>query len=319
MSRKSSLLVLIIISLLSGCVTAGSIEEASTLSPDKPAVFGKVQVFIQNVPHQWNRNFTGPTNFWLLVKPAGSQEASSYRLDDTPEFHWSLAPGKYNLVGYVLRHFANATIRRTWAEFTVPANVSAAYVGDISISLVEDTSAINVSDNFNPAAAAFRTRFPDLKAPPVKALMRFPEGGGSNTRAEPPCGSVWGVQCQNDFIGVGPVNAAIAGVSWMPSTNSGVTYDLVVYEMVRFMYCGLFGPVKMPGHRVVYRENISGNSFVFDQALNPNATYYWSVRLRKGDRVTNWSRHKISSSLVIAKWTRTNPWFSFGAQAGRFR
>lgn len=105
----------------------------------------------------------------------------------------------------------------------------------------------------------------------------------------------------------------------MPSTNSGVTYDLVVYEMVRFMYGGLFGPVKMPGHRVVYRENISGNSFVFDQALNPNATYYWSVRLRKGDRVTNWSRHKISSSPVIAKWTRTNPWFSFGAQAGRFR
>ena len=316
--RRPSLTALLAVGILSGCVTANFIEDTSALSPGISVVFGNVQVFFENAAQKWNRYFIGSTNFWLLVMPEGAQEASSYRLDDTSEFRWSLAPGKYNLVGYVLRHFSRQYPRRTWGAFTVPANASAVYIGDISIALYGDTVAVRVTDNGGPATAKLRSRFPKLEAAPVKSLLRISADGGSNRRAESPCKSIWGVRCNEDFVGVRPLTATTAGVSWSASGNPNVTYDLAVYEMVRFMYGGLFGPVKMPGRRVVYRENLSRANYTFDDSLNPEATYYWSVRLRHGDQVSKWSRHKIASNPIIARWTRTNPWFSFGARAGRY-
>jgi len=175
-----------------------------------------------------------------------------------------------------------------------------------------------VTDNAAPATARLQARFPKLKAAPVKSLLRFSEGGGSNRWVVSPCDAVWSVQCDGDFVGVRPLGATTTGVSWTASGNSNVTYDLVVYEVVRFMYGGVFGPIKIPGRRVVYRENLTATNFKFDAALKPDATYYWSVRLRQGDQVTKWSRHKIADNPIVARWTRTVPWFSFGTRADRF-
>ena len=312
---------------LSGCVTVSALEDAKAPVAGKPLVFGNVRVLIQNTPYKWSRYFIGGTNFWLLVMAKGAGEARSYRLNDESGFHWALAPGEYRLLGYMLRRYSREYSNRIWATFTVPANAKSVYVGDITIAIHEGGFAVRVADNQVRAAENLRRKFPQLGAAPRKALMRLPERADSLARAESSCGGDWGIRCDDDYLGVRPVRPAMDGtvssanggliptLEWVASGNARVTYDLTVHEVVRYMYGGLFGPNKMPGPRTIYRENLPGPKFRVPAPLKPGATYYWSVRLRQADRITQWSRRKISTNPIVARGTGNNPWFTFETPA----
>ena len=68
---------------------------------------------------------------------------------------------------------------------------------------------------------------------------------------------------------------------WEPSQEANATYDVVVYEM-------LDGWV--PGKEVYYREGIVLAEHQMEKPLQPNRPYYWSVRDRRGEHISGWSR-----------------------------
>ena len=68
---------------------------------------------------------------------------------------------------------------------------------------------------------------------------------------------------------------------WVAEGGPDVTYDVVVYEVLRP------GPYWVPGRRVAYVEGLSDPFYKFPEPLAPG-DYCWSVRVRRGDRVGPW-------------------------------
>ena len=68
---------------------------------------------------------------------------------------------------------------------------------------------------------------------------------------------------------------------WEPSRETNATYDVVVYEMLDSW---------VPGKEVYYREGIVLAEHQMQKPLQPNSAYYWSVRVRRGEDVSGWSR-----------------------------
>ncbi len=68
---------------------------------------------------------------------------------------------------------------------------------------------------------------------------------------------------------------------WVAADGEGVTYDVVVYEVLRP------GAFWIPGRRVAYVEGVTALSYTLPEPLAPG-DYCWSVRVRRGDKVEQW-------------------------------
>ena len=71
-------------------------------------------------------------------------------------------------------------------------------------------------------------------------------------------------------------------LQWMPSSKSGVSYDLII-----------FVPDETDNKKnvtVYYREGLTETTHKIEEALKPGTEYQWSVRTREGDNLGEYSK-----------------------------
>lgn len=77
-------------------------------------------------------------------------------------------------------------------------------------------------------------------------------------------------------------------LKWKPSSQMDVTYDVIIYEVIsnREEY-DIRIPKRAMGKEVYYREGLKETEHKVEDLLKPNNEYYWSVRVRKGNKYQN--------------------------------
>lgn len=127
--------------------------------------------------------------------------------------------------------------------------------------------------------------------------------------------------CATSFPGVKPlyppagnpilppkVDSLQPTLRWEASKTPDVSYDVVIYEGIEIVK---WNPEeRQVGKMVYYREAIQGTEHKLEEPLKPDALYYWSVRTRKGDRYSGWSRYDYSELGGLAYYS-VNALFSF--------
>jgi hypothetical protein len=78
-------------------------------------------------------------------------------------------------------------------------------------------------------------------------------------------------------------------LAWKASREPGASYDLAICpaEGATFMV----RKTGKPGEAVYYREGLQETSHKLETPLQPRTKYLWSVRVRTGDEVTDWSTY----------------------------
>ena len=90
-----------------------------------------------------------------------------------------------------------------------------------------------------------------------------------------------------------------------------IHYDVVVFEEIGFNYgLGAFS-ARLPGPAVAYVQNLWVAQFTLPRRLRHGASYNWSVRLRRGEVVTAWSRYLSSSFRLPGLSANPGSWFRF--------
>jgi hypothetical protein len=98
---------------------------------------------------------------------------------------------------------------------------------------------------------------------------------------------------------------------WQPSSEPSAGYDLIIYEVILKSY-GFWGPSptgfreeRTPGRVVYFRQGLKEPIHTVEEALKPSTEYYWSVRVRQGEKVSPWSTYdyQLDTGMMTAKWT----------------
>jgi len=85
---------------------------------------------------------------------------------------------------------------------------------------------------------------------------------------------------------------------WKASAEPGVSYDFAIFEAVEATTFSVWtmGGEWIKGKQLYYREGLATTEHAIEEPLRPEAVYYWSVRERKGDAVTEWSTYDYQAS-----------------------
>ncbi len=76
---------------------------------------------------------------------------------------------------------------------------------------------------------------------------------------------------------------------WEPVEEPDVQYDFIIYESGRLPLH--YRPENWSvGSEVYYREGLKEAEHKLEEPLKPHRGYYWSVRVRRGENVSDWSR-----------------------------
>lgn len=91
---------------------------------------------------------------------------------------------------------------------------------------------------------------------------------------------------------------------WKDSKSEGQTYDVAVWESPsQAPDKSIAGtPLKQRkwGKQIYYSQGISQNYFKISKPLKPNTCYHWSVRVRTGNKVTEWATFNQAAVTVGA-------------------
>ena len=83
-------------------------------------------------------------------------------------------------------------------------------------------------------------------------------------------------------------------LTWAPSKEAGVTYDLMIYESAQKEIS-----TAMTGQGQYFREGLSGTSHKVEVPLKPSTEYKWAIRTRKGSQVGEWNMQEKTLFLVL--------------------
>ena len=119
--------------------------------------------------------------------------------------------------------------------------------------------------------------------------------------------SAW--RSEGAFHAMDIVSSLTPTLEWEPSPEPGVTYDLVIYAAIS-QKGGGFSPT--PGRQVYYREGLVTTRHTVEQPLSRDANYWWSVRTRTGNVLSEWSKYDYTGLLGDAGTTKGN--FLWGFQ-----
>jgi hypothetical protein len=76
---------------------------------------------------------------------------------------------------------------------------------------------------------------------------------------------------------------------WKPWLGA-VTYDLIIYEAITKPWSFWTGVQQQQvGREIYYREGLKETEHKIEEPLRPRTAYFWSVRIRKGQEVSDWS------------------------------
>lgn len=308
--------------IVAGCTSAPTMPDVDEIAKDTPIAFGTASVYINGKRQKWGFRWTGETHFYLLILPEQADQAISYDLSTNGDFYWPLNPGRYLLLGY---HWQKGTEQRRGdirAEFTVPSTGEDVYIGDIEFRGNEYVLGEFIKDRFDEASSQLAARFPSRQKTPIKQVMTISDSPGRVATILPPCHETWHIECADNFSGVTALSPQVRSsgftdvgtltpkFSWKGSTRSDVSYDLIIYEAVKYTTTGVVDNFA-PGRMTYYVEDLSVTSWRPPEELRSGTKYYWSVRLRDGDSVSRWSTHSHFTFLVFASSSGFGQWFQF--------
>lgn len=236
-------------------------------------------------------------------------------------FVWFLRPGEYTIVAMEYEHIlhgrSETTTGRIGGSFEVPQEPAAVYIGTLSILQDANRFLVAVRDDFADASTA--ANFPqgagkESMARRLLVVERVPDG----QKQIGICDGSWGLSCTKDNYGVIPISppsekenfesvSSLEPVfSWQPSPVAGVTYDFVIHRALPYKQKG-FESSYVHGPIIEWATELTEPRYTLKKPLDPDSKYFWSVRLRKGDVVSDWSSTSFFSFyfLVFAYATET--------------
>ncbi len=181
---------------------------------------------------------------------------------------------------------------------------------------------IGVADRQSEAIIRLQQAYPEHPATIVSDIIHSEPPIGNFARIRGVCATEWGVDCEGQHYGVRPNTPVVeAGLyravdtltptfEWSPSNRSDVRYDLVVRKAISCEGLVLFKE-GLPGELVVYEEDLSQPFQQLDKPLEADTNYIWSVRLREGDRVSNWSSTGHFAFFIVGASWGAGEWFRF--------
>lgn len=298
--------------------------------PEKqPVVVGHVLLIRDEEPQQTGRRLFDPiTPLSIFIAREGASEAQIYSTDTDGNFSWALAPGRYTLVGWQYT-WANLASRRV-----VTAEVNAGFqVDDQGVTTCIGTMELRLSGN------RISTRFVDDRS--GACLLKNTSGVSDVFRVSIPrstasvgefaelldvCDPGWSLACDRSVQGLAPIVPAVSSginntrftmldstspsLKWQRARGPNTTYDVAIWEAVSYSF-PLAGDAYLAGRRVVYRQGLLEPSFEVDTPLKPKTKYMWSVRLRRGQQVSTWSKAGHFTFLVFASSAGVGEWFKF--------
>lgn len=200
------------LSLLVGCASGPAyVPSAASAQAGEARVTGRLRVTFDGKQAKWGLFHPA----LIIVAPAGGHEGMINELKrDDGRFFWSLAPGKYLIVGVIYRPSEGITAHpsqtlRVAADFTVSPDAKSVYIGTLGIQQSSTGGyRVGVEDDYDEAVAAYREQFPDVPAP-TKALMHRESELGSYTHFKPICAPDWGLACTKTYHGITPLSPAV--------------------------------------------------------------------------------------------------------------
>lgn len=319
---QSIRIFLVLVTTLVGACETGTIRDTTVIPAGTSVVFGDAEAFVDGEKKEWGKmRWSGTDSIDFLILPPNTNKALIYRLSDEGGFFWNLEPGQYVVLGYRLYGDAHAPSGRLWYSFEVPQEPQNLYLGKIRIDIRGNRYKSQVQDDFNAMLAVFEKRYPDAERP-TKKLFSAEETLGNYSHLKPICLEDWGIQCTSRYRGIEPISpeftidgflfttSLMPTFDWKPSANPKVSYDLAIYEAAS--YTGtLIHDNYTPGRLAVYEEDIKGSHFTPKEPLKPGTKYFWSVRLRDGDVVSDWSTFGYAVFVVVYASSGRGLWFGF--------
>jgi hypothetical protein len=259
----------------------------------------------------------------LFILPPTGRKPITYSFSQSGEFAWSLPPGDYTMLA-LSRADDMQGVR---LAFSVRADASAVYIGDLVFMIFSGMLVTGSVDAFEKVQAEFASKFAGVEPPLVKSLAGGDDSLGTSSKIIDICDAEWGLECKPRRRGLAPIlpnkgkgvpRFLVADLrpqfSWAPSTQEGVTYDLAIYESARFG--GLFKR-HIRGRLVQYVENLTEPQWKPEEDFEPGHQYYWSIRLRKGETVSSWSTYSYSFMAGLGMATVYRAWLRFNTPAER--
>ena len=314
--------------VLVACVGQLQVKDVDVPSLNQGIVFGKLDLTEDGKAQPWKSFFAG-VEAKLLISQPGSRKAMTYSIGGDGSFYWGLEPGDYTILGFDI---LNGGIRsgHIGATFTVSEEAKSVYIGNLKVLMEKGIYAVGIEDDYSVAAELFKNRFPKAQNP-VKNLALLDEEPGFSRSVRDVCAVEWGINCTDkNFKGVGfiridgvtplapeasasafpEIDSLLPTLEWNPSSMDDVSYDLIIYEAASYSRHGM-DIQYMPGNLVVYKEDIKEAKFDLKNPLQPTSKYYWSVRLRRNDIVSTWSKFSYFQTVIIYTGSGRNQWFTF--------
>lgn len=97
---------------------------------------------------------------------------------------------------------------------------------------------------------------------------------------------------------------------WEPAPGHDVSYDFIIYEGIK-VESFWEGTKRSVGKEVYYRQDLQTPQHRIEEPLRADAEYYWSVRTRRGEKVSEWTLYDYTMFLGTAYVSFTNQPFLF--------
>ncbi len=235
---------------LAGCM-GPTLPNVKTSAPGQAAVFGRINVVEDGAPAKWRSGgFIEVTSgqFRLIVIEEATSKPLFHDLEKDGTFVWNLAAGRYMIAGFDWTSGISSLSGTIRSRFSVPeAGVPAIYIGTLDLTISSNRYGIAIRDEFDEAAVALTKQISGLRGRPVKGLMEIEEEptGGARYSAHV-CNKVWKMACGKRYRGVEPLDPEIRRLGfprakslqptlkWSASDKAGVTYDVILYEAIRY-------------------------------------------------------------------------------------
>jgi len=299
--------------------------ESSPPQAGKPVAIGKFDVVKNGKQVMVSRtHFRGTGPFAVLVLRKGANEVLTLGADVQGWFAWSLDAGEYEFRGMAIGY--EKRILGMGGRFTIEEGDQTVYIGHFTVDLSAKQPKILFRDAEQDAVDETGKRYPH-SPPPRKRLLESQGKIGSYSRARSACAKEWGVECSRSLQGVEPIHPAVArdlsGVKfarldtvtpafrWKPAPVPDVSYDVVLWKAAAYSVTEIMMEGFMPGQLIAYEEGLTAPEYTLRAPLEPKTKYLWSIRLRKGDTVSSWSRAGHSTYLVFVWSYSSGDWFGF--------
>ncbi len=97
---------------------------------------------------------------------------------------------------------------------------------------------------------------------------------------------------------------------WEPSPESDVIYDFIIYAGIK-VESFVEGTKRSVGREVYYRQGLKEPEHKIEEPLKPDTEYYWSIRARRGEKVSEWAIYDYTLFLGTAYMKAGNRPFIF--------